>query len=68
MVVRPASSSSAMNGVVFQTSAMMITAKALKRSPNQSLSSAISGRLLTKPVSGAKANCHENAATTVTMP
>ena len=30
-----------MNGVVFQTSAMMITAKELKRSPNQALSSAI---------------------------
>ena len=57
-----------MNGVVFQTSAMMITAKELKRSPNQALSSAISGRPLTKPVSGAKANCQEKAATTVMIP
>jgi hypothetical protein len=57
-----------MNGVVFQTSAMMITAKALKRSPNHALSSAINGRLLTKPVSGEKANCQEKAATTVTIP
>ena len=57
-----------MNGVVFQTSAMMITAKELKRSPNQAMSSAISGRLLTNPVSVAKANCQENAATTVTIP
>lgn len=33
-----------MNGVVFQTSAMMITAKALNRSPNQAMSSSINGR------------------------
>ena len=57
-----------MNGVVFQTSARMITKKALKRSPNQSLSSATKGSWLTKPVSGWKANCQENAATTVTIP
>ena len=57
-----------MNGVVFQTSAMMITAKELKRPPNQSMSSAISGRWLTKPVSGAKANCQAKAATTVMIP
>src|SRR5919106_2030759 len=68
IVVRPASSSRAMNGVVFQTSAMMITAKALKRSPNHALSSAIKGSLLTNPTSGRKANCHANAATTVTIP
>ena len=57
-----------MNGVVFQTSAMMITAKELKRPPNQSISSEISGRLLTKPDSGAKANCQAKAATTVMIP
>ena len=57
-----------MNGVVFQTSAMMITANALNRSPNQSLSSAMNGSWLTKPVSGWKANCQANAATTVTIP
>ena len=57
-----------MNGVVFQTSAMMITANELNRSPNQALSSAISGRLLTKPVSGVNANCQAKAATTVTIP
>ena len=44
-----------MNGVVFQISAMMITANALQRSPNQALSSAISGRWLTKPLLGSKA-------------
>ena len=57
-----------MNGVVFQISARMITAKELKRPPNQSMSSAISGRWLTKPVSGAKANCQAKAATTVMIP
>src|ERR1044072_5507649 len=57
-----------MKGVVFQTSAMMITAKELKRSPNQSISSEINGRLLTKPLSGAQANCQEKAATTVMIP
>ena len=35
-----------MNGVVFQTSAMMITASELKRSPNQALSSAMNGQLV----------------------
>ena len=57
-----------MNGVVFQTSAKMITAKELKRSPNQFLSSAMNGSWLTKPVSGWKANCQEKAATTVMIP
>ena len=57
-----------MNGVVFQTSAMMITAQELKRPPNQSISSVISGRLLTKPESEAKANCQAKAATTVMIP
>ena len=56
-----------MNGVVFQTSAMMITAKELKRPPNQSISSEISGRLLTNPVSGAKANCQAKAAIMVAL-
>ena len=44
-----------MNGVVFQTSAAMITAIALQRSPNQALSSATNGRSLTKPLPGSKA-------------
>jgi hypothetical protein len=57
-----------MNGVVFQISAMMITANELKRSPNQALSSAISGSWLTKPVVGSNAYCQENAATTVMIP
>jgi hypothetical protein len=47
---------------------MMITANELNRSPNQAMSSAISGRLLTNPYSVEKANCHENAATTVMIP
>ena len=47
---------------------MMITAKELKRPPNQAISSEISGRLLTKPVSEAKANCQAKAATTVMIP
>ena len=57
-----------MNGVVFQTSARMITKKALNRSPNQFMSSATNGSWLTKPVSGWNANCQVNAATTVTIP
>ena len=57
-----------MNGVVFQTSAMMITANALQRSPNQALSSATNGSWLTKPVAGSKAKSHANAATTVMIP
>ena len=57
-----------MNGVVFQTSAMMITANELNRSPNHALSSAMNGSSLTKPVSGVKANCQAKAATTVTIP
>jgi hypothetical protein len=44
-----------MNGVVFQTSAAMMTAVALPRSPNHALSSATKGRLLTKPEAGSKA-------------
>ena len=57
-----------MNGVVFQTSAAMITESALKRSPNHALSSAISGSPLTKPLPGSNAKNQANAATTVTMP
>ena len=68
IVVSPASRSSAMNGVVFQTSAAMITANEVKRSPNQLKSSAITGRSLTKPSSGRNAKYHAKAATTVTMP
>ncbi len=41
-----------MNGVVFQTSAMMITAIEQNLSPNHALSSAMNGSSLTKPVSG----------------
>ena len=57
-----------MNGVVFQTSAMMITVKALKRPPNQSIESEMNGSLSTKPVSIWNANCQVNAATTVMIP
>ena len=46
----------------------MITANELQRSPNQALSSATNGRLLTKPVLGSNAKNHANAATTVTIP
>ena len=49
-----------MNGVVFQTSAMMITARELMWPPNQALSIPSAGS--TKPVPGEKANCHANAA------
>jgi len=55
IVTRPASNSSAMNGVVFQTSAMITTASELKRSPNQALSSATNGSWLMNPVSGLNA-------------
>ena len=55
-----------MNGVVFQTSAMMITAIALQWPPNQALSMPSAG--FTNPVSGANANCQANAATTVMIP
>jgi hypothetical protein len=57
-----------MKGVVFQTSAMMITASELPCAPNQALSSGTNGRLLTKPLDGSKAKNQANAATTVTMP
>ena len=46
----------------------MITLNALPRSPNQALSSAMNGRLLTKPLLGSKAKNQANAATTVTIP
>lgn len=57
-----------MNGVVFQISAMMITASEEMWPPNQFFSSAINGRLSTKPDSLAKANCQAKAATTVMIP
>ena len=57
-----------MNGVVFQTSAMMITAIALQRSPNQALSSSTNGSPLTKPLAGSKAKNQAKAATTVMIP
>src|SRR6185503_15480701 len=68
IVTSPASSSSAMNGVVFHTSAAMITANELKRPPNQLNSSETKGRWSTKPDSEAKANCQAKAATTVMIP
>ena len=44
-----------MNGVVFQTSAVIIAANELKRSPNHALSSAMNGRSLIQPTSGSNA-------------
>jgi hypothetical protein len=57
-----------MKGVVFQTSARMITTSEEFRSPNHALSSATNGRSFTKPVSGSNAKNHANAATTVMIP
>src|SRR5215213_3266798 len=58
-----------MNGVVFQISARQITSSDVHLSPNQSVSAPMPGshenQLLTKPVVMLKANCHENADTTV---
>ena len=56
-----------MNGVVFHTSARMITASADHRSENQALSPS-PNHSLTKPESRAKAYCQAKAATTVMMP
>src|SRR5215207_7350725 len=58
-----------MNGVVFQISARQITSSDVHLSPNQSVSAPTPGsqenQLLTKPVVMLKANCQENAETTV---
>ena len=66
---RPASSSSEMNGVVFQISARQITSSDVHLSPNQSVSALMPGsqanQLLTKPVLMSNANCQANADTTV---
>src|SRR5829696_9062257 len=66
---RPASSSSEMNGVVFQISARQITSSDVHLSPNQSVSVPMPGsqenQLLTKPVVMLNANAQENAETTV---
>src|ERR671912_283687 len=65
----PASSSSAMNGVVFQISETMIANIACQWSPNQLVSWEIHGsqwnHALTKPLLSENANCHANADTTV---
>src|ERR1700722_15652863 len=60
------SSSSAMNGVVFQTSAPMIT----KNDPARVVSGGVESPNSegTKPVAGSKASFHANAETTVTAP
>ena len=66
---RPASSSSEMNGVVFQISARQITNSDGPCVPNQSVSAATPGthenQELTKPESTLNANCQANAETTV---
>ena len=64
---RPASSSSDMNGVVFQISDRQITNSADQRWPNQAKSPR-PNQLLTKPVSRAKAYCQAKAETTVMIP
>ena len=55
-----------MNGVVFQTSAMMITRNDPARVVSGGGSSPRSWT--TKPVAGSNASRHANAATTVTAP
>src|SRR6478672_295645 len=69
---RPASSSSDMNGVVFQISEIMIANIAGQCEPNQLVLSLTHGshenQLLTKPLLMLKANCQENAETTVMIP
>src|SRR4051794_1670032 len=66
---RPASSSSEMNGVVFQISEKQITAMDGAKDPNQSVVEVTQGNQanhwLTNPVSVAKANCQAKAETTV---
>ena len=55
-----------MNGVVFQTSAMMITKNEPPRVVNGGVS--IPKSWVTKPVAGSNASRQANAATTVTAP
>jgi hypothetical protein len=64
----PASSSSAMNGVVFQISARMITISEPLRLFSGCASSEISGSPATKPLVGSNAYFQANAATTVMIP
>ena len=64
----PASSSSAMNGVVFQTSARMITSSDPAWVLSGCAVSEISGRPATNPLVGSKAYFQANAATTVMIP
>src|SRR4051794_25078620 len=58
-----------MKGVVFQISARQMTSSEVHLSPNQSVSAPMPGshanHLFTKPVVMLKANCQENAETTV---
>src|ERR1700729_2915561 len=66
---RPASSSSDMNGVVFQISEAMIAIIDDQYCPNQLKSSAVNGsQLLTKPLVLENANCHAKPETTVMTP
>src|SRR5918998_3933701 len=64
---RPASSSSDMNGVVFQISDRQITKSDDHRPPNHEKSPRLN-QLLTNPVSRSKAYCQAKAETTVMMP
>ena len=65
--VRPASSSSEMNGVVFQISEKMMTNRLDHRCPNQ-LKSPSPNHWLTKPESSWNAYYQMYAETTVMMP
>lgn len=69
---RPASSSSDMNGVVFQISETMIANIAGQCAPYQLVSALIHGsqsnQLLTQPLLMLKVNCQAKAETTVMMP
>src|SRR6478609_8907525 len=68
----PASSSSDMNGVVFQISETMIANIAGQWLPNQLVSGSSQGsqenHAFTNPLLRLKANCHAYAETTVMMP
>src|SRR3954447_8886766 len=69
---RPASSSSAMNGVVFQISLTMIANIACQWSPYQLVWAEMPGNQLnqelTQPLLMENVNCQANAETTVMMP
>src|SRR5215218_10554058 len=68
IVCNPASTSSAMNGAVFQTSAKIITISASGSEPSHTVSSGnptAPRRLFVKPSSGSKIVCHVMAVTTV---